>query len=108
MPKGGFVYIVSNKSRTVLYIGSSSSIWNRMFKHKKGTYVGFARKYGCVDLLYYEEFVNIADAVKRERQMKEWKRAWKWELIHKMNPDLKDLAADWFDEDGQLKDDYFL
>lgn len=74
-----------------------------MYKHRIGEYKGFAKKYNCTELVYFEEFDNIADAVKRERQIKDWKRAWKMEIILKMNPDLLDLSKDWFDEDGQLK-----
>ncbi len=100
--KGGYVYIITNKRRTVLYIGSSSNIKQRMFDHKNGTYPGFSKKYNCCDLLYYEFFADISDAVKRERQMKSWKRAWKLELIQKENPYMIDLSNEWFDAKGNL------
>ncbi len=100
--KPGSVYITSNKNRTVLYTGSSSFLPGRMYKHKKGVYQGFAKRYNCTDLLYYEDFNNIADAAKKEKQIKKWNREWKWELIRKMNPDLKDLSKDWFDANGNL------
>lgn len=102
--KGGWVYIISNKRRTVLYIGSSSNIRQRMFDHKNRTSDGFSKKYNCCDLLYCEFFPDIADAVKRERQMKEWKREWKLNLVKNDNPDLLDLSKDWFDENGTLKE----
>lgn len=101
--KGGYVYIVSNKWRTVLYTGSSSAIHQRMFNHKRGFYKGFSKKYNCCDWLYFEFFPDIADAVARERQIKEWKREWKLNLIKKDNPELLDLSKDWFDENGNLK-----
>jgi putative endonuclease len=102
--KGGYVYIISNIRRTVLYTGSSSKIRNRMYDHKHGTYKSFSKKYNCCDLMYFEFYPDIADAVKRERQIKEWKREWKWNLIKKDNPNLLDLSKDWFDENGNLKE----
>jgi putative endonuclease len=53
--------------------------------------------------MYFEFFSDIADAVKRERQIKNWKRSWKLELIKKENPQMLDLSADWFDANGNLK-----
>lgn len=102
MPKG-YAYITSNKPRTVLYTGSTINLKGRMHKHKKRFYPGFANKYGCDALMYYEEFEKITDAAKREKQIKKWLRAWKWKVIKESNPDLKDLSADWFDENGELK-----
>lgn len=91
MNYGGFVYIITNKYRTVLYIGSTTDIKRRMYEHKNGLFKGFSKKYNCCDLLYVEFFPDIADAAKRETQMKAWKRSWKLELIQKNNPLLLDL-----------------
>ena len=102
MPKG-FAYFTSNKNRTVLYGGVSSNIKGRMYKHKKKTYKGFASKYNCDELIYFEEFETITESIRREKQFKRWNRAWKWELIKANNPELKDLSANWFDENGELK-----
>ncbi len=101
MPKG-FTYIISNKRRTVLYIGVSSDIKGRMYKHKKRVYDGFAKRYNCEELIYFEEHTNMADAIKREKQMKRWSRAWKWKVIKEFNSELKDLSADWFNENWEL------
>ncbi len=103
MRKGGYIYIMSNRWRTVLYIGLTSDIKERVWQHKTGFFKGFTKKYNCVDLLYFEFFPDIGDAVVREKQMKAWKRDWKMELIKKENPDLKDLSVDWFDEQANLK-----
>ncbi len=102
MPKG-FAYFTSNPKRTVVYAGVTSTIKSRMYKHKKGAYEGFAKKYHCYHLLYFEEFATITAAIKREKQMKRWSREWKWKVIKESNPDLKDLSADWFDENGELR-----
>lgn len=102
MPKG-FVYIVSNKNRTVLYVGVTSELKVRIYKHKKRLYDGFTKRYNCDELLYFEEFTNMVNAIKREKQVKRWSKEWKWKTIREFNPDLKDLSADWFDENGELK-----
>lgn len=104
MPKHGFVYITSNKNRTVLYTGASSTIRVRMYKHKKRVYPGFAKKYNCDELLYYQEFDSILQAIKRERQIKKWNREWKLELIKKDNPELIDLSKEWFNADGEFEE----
>jgi len=89
--KGGYIYIVSNKSRTVLYTGVTSDLANRIFEHKEGKGSQFTSKYKCVDLLYYEFYSTINEAIQREKQLKKWKREWKDQLIAKFNPTLKDL-----------------
>ena len=103
MSKGGGVYIISNKNRTVLYIGVTSDIFRRMFEHKNRLINGFARQWNCMDLLYFEGHWDIGDAIVREKQMKKWKRDWKLNLIKKENPLLIDLSLEWFDENMQLK-----
>lgn len=79
MPTVGFVYITSNPKRTVLYTGASSELPIRIYKHKIGHYDGFAKKYCCYDLVWFEKFKTIGAALKREKQIKEWK----WELVKK-------------------------
>lgn len=74
-----------------------------MFEHKNRLYKGFAKKWNCVDLLYFEGHWDIGDAIVRERQMKKWKRAWKLDLIKIDNPLLIDLSSEWFNENLELK-----
>ena len=85
------MYIVSNKNRTVLYIGVTSDLSSRSDEHKKGLGSSFTKKYNCTDLVFYEFFESIEAAIEREKQLKKWKRAWKDELIKGFNPALKDL-----------------
>ncbi len=92
----GFTYIMSNINHTVLYIGVTNNIERRVFEHKTAIGSKFATRYNCVELVHLEHFASIADAIAREKQLKNWKSDWKWELIKKDNPKLKDLAADWF------------
>ena len=89
--KRGYVYIVSNKSRNVIYIGVTSNLKGRIWKHRKGKGSVFARKYKLKYLVYYEEFSHIQDAIDREKQLKNWHREWKFNLIKEENPTLKDL-----------------
>ena len=91
MKKGGYIYIVSNKSRSVFYTGVTSNLRVRSHQHKTNEGSAFTKKYQCTDLIYYEFFDYIVDAIKREKQLKKWRRAWKEKLIRSINPGLQDL-----------------
>ena len=92
MKLGGCVYIITNQHQTVLYTGVTSDLRGRIYKHKTKKYVGsFSANYNCDKLIYYETFGRIEDAIAREKQLKKWNRAWKDELIKKINPEWKDL-----------------
>ena len=87
-----YVYIVTNKRNGTLYIGQTDDIGARIQQHQNGILRGFAHKYGCKRLVWFEEHPTRAAAFKRERQMKSWRRAWKIELIEKSNPHWLDIA----------------
>lgn len=89
--KRGWVYIAGNYTRTVLYTGSTSNLRVRIAQHKNGLGSSFTRRYNVTDLLFFEEYPDIETAIKRERAIKEWQRAWKLELIMTLNPKLEDL-----------------
>ena len=92
-----FVYILSNKKRGVLYIGVTSELGKRIEEHKNKNFDGFTKKYNVDKLVYYES-VNDADmAIEGEKNLKNWKRDWKIQLIEKYNPEWKDLYYDMFD-----------
>jgi len=95
-----YVYILSNKMRTVLYIGVTNDIGRRMFEHKTGHGSSFCKKYNLTDLMYYEEYPSNVSAISREKQLKNWHREWKWNLIKKDNQYLNDLSKDWFTREG--------
>ncbi|MBP3614088.1 MAG: GIY-YIG nuclease family protein [Bacteroidaceae bacterium] len=94
-----WVYIMSNRTRTVLYIGVTNDLYRRYVEHKTGVIEGFTKKYRCHYLIYYEEYKFIEDAIKREKELKGWNRAKKENLIASVNPQKKDLAEEmeWFD-----------
>ena len=96
LKKEGYLYILSNKNRTTLYTGVTSDIKKRILEHRSGLGSKFTRKYGITDLIYYELAKSIYDAIKREKQIKNWHREWKLNLIKSVNPEMKDLAANWY------------
>lgn len=87
----GYVYVMSNTQRTVLYIGVTSDLENRVYEHENGEMDGFAKKYNCHDLIYYEILDDIESAIRREKAMKKWNREWKEKQIKEMNPNMKRL-----------------
>lgn len=89
------VYIVSNFARTVFYIGVTNNLQTRTREHRNNEGGAFTSKYKCHYLMYYEDYADIRNAIAREKQLKNWLREWKIELIRKDNPDLIDLAKDW-------------
>lgn len=89
--KQGWVYILTNRRNGTLYIGVTSDLPQRIAQHREGLIGGFAWKYGLKMLVWYQHFGNLHDARRREVQMKEWKRAWKIELIEAANPEWRDL-----------------
>jgi putative endonuclease len=89
--KNFFVYILASKRNGTLYTGSTDDLGKRIWEHKSKAIKGFTEKYGVDKLVWYEAHETREAAFRRERQIKEWKRAWKLALIEEMNPDWKDL-----------------
>ena len=89
-----YIYILSNSTRTMTYIGVTSDLKKRITEHKSDMGSLFARKYHLKFLIYFEEFSEIHQAIAREKQLKNWHKEWKWNLVKSMNPDLKDLYED--------------
>lgn len=88
---GGYVYIITNKSRGTLYIGVTSNLPRRMFEHKEGLMEGFSKRYGLKMLVYWQAFDRIEQAIQQEKNMKRWPREWKINAILALNPDWNDL-----------------
>ena len=88
-----YVYILTNAYNTVFYIGVTNNISKRFFEHKTGLIKGFTKKYRVKKLVYLEEYNDINEAIKREKQLKNWHRAWKINLIKKVNPEFNDLSV---------------
>jgi putative endonuclease len=95
------VYIMASKKHGTLYTGVTSALYNRVCNHKNKTFKGFTAKYDVNMLVWYEHHVSMHDAIRREKQIKAWKRAWKIKTIEIMNPAWKDLH-DHIDTDATL------
>ena len=92
MHKGGATYIITNQHHTVLYIGSTSDLKQRIHRHRVGYYPqAFSLKYSVYKLVYHEGFPTIKEAINREYQLKAGPRKKKIELINTMNPQWRDL-----------------
>ncbi|MBP6882061.1 MAG: GIY-YIG nuclease family protein [Candidatus Levybacteria bacterium] len=89
-----FVYILSNATNTVLYIGVTNNLERRVYEHKNELIDGFTKKYNLKKLVYFEETSDITSAIAREKQLKNWRREWKLNLIKNLNPGLLDLDAE--------------
>lgn len=84
---------MTNNSNKVLYIGVTSDLTKRVMQHKNHVYEGFTEKYNCTKLVYFEECNDINSAIRREKQLKNWHRDWKNNLVNQSNKDWNDLAV---------------
>lgn len=93
-----YVYILANKKNGTLYAGMTNDIARRAVRHKGGRANQFAAKYDVRKLVYYEKHKNVEDAIKRERQVKKWRRQWKIKMIEKFNQSWEDLFGEIIDK----------
>lgn len=87
------VYILTNRRRGTLYIGVPSYLCSRVLQHREGKVAGFTKTYGINAVVWFESHDIMETAIKREKQLKEWRRTWKIELIERTDPDWLDLFA---------------
>ena len=92
--KDYYIYILTNTNNNVFYIGVTNNLERRVLEHKTGIIEGFTKKYKVHKLVYFEVCGNINDAIAREKQLKNWHREWKINLILRNNPNMKDLYDD--------------
>ena len=85
------VYILVSKPYGTFYVGVTSDLHQRMAQHDQGLIEGFAKKYGIKTLVYYELHETMDTAIKREKLLKRWNRAWKYRIIEQMNPEWQNL-----------------
>ena len=85
---------MTNQPRGSLYIGVTSDLMKRIWQHKNKMVKGHTGKYNLTQLVWYERHETAESAIKREKNMKEWQRAWKIRLIEESNPDWYDLSDD--------------
>jgi putative endonuclease len=91
----GLVYILASKPYGTLYIGVTSALFLRIEQHQRGVGSKFVKKYRVNRLVYFEEYPLYTDAIRRETNLKRWKREWKIALIEKVNPRWMDLLENW-------------
>jgi putative endonuclease len=85
------VYILASQKHGTLYIGVTNDLIRRVYEHRTDAVAGFTRKYAVHTLVYYELTENVEAAIRREKRLKKWSRAWKIKLIEDSNPDWTDL-----------------
>ncbi len=98
-----YVYILTNWSNKVLYIGVTNNLERRLFEHKNKLVKGFTEKYNVNKLVYFESTSYVLEAIAREKQLKGWLRQKKIGLISATNPEWVDLSDGWFEEDSSLR-----
>jgi putative endonuclease len=86
------VYIMSNRRRTTFYIGVTGCLPYRLWLHRLGKGSKFTARYQLVDLVYFELFDSMVEAIERDTQLKNWHRQWKIDRIKSVNPEMVDLA----------------
>ena len=86
-----YVYILASRIGGTLYIGVTNNLVRRVYEHRSKVIDGFTKDYDVWRLVYYEQFEDVEAAIRREKRLKKWNRAWKIELIEKTNPNWVDL-----------------
>jgi len=89
-----YVYTLASRIGGTLYVGITNDLIRRVFEHKSKSTPGFTERYDVAKLVYFEQFDDPENAIKRERRIKKWNRAWKIRLIEEFNPNWEDLYAD--------------
>ena len=86
-----YVYLLASRRKGTVYVGVTNDLAKRVWQHKQGLVEGFTKRYGVRTLVWYEQTESIEAAIVREKQIKNWNRDWKIELIEASNPEWKDL-----------------
>jgi len=94
MTQNSYVYILASRRNGTLYIGVTSDLVKRVWEHKNKFIDGFTKEHGVDKLVYYCIFLDIKEAIKREKEIKKWNRSWKLRIIEEINPEWKDLYDD--------------
>ncbi|PKL75980.1 MAG: GIY-YIG nuclease [Candidatus Melainabacteria bacterium HGW-Melainabacteria-1] len=86
-----YVYLMASQANGTLYTGYTNDLIRRVWEHRNRLVPGFTSRYGVCRLVWYEQHVDVREALKREKQLKSWNRAWKISLIQAQNPEWEDL-----------------
>jgi|SRR3989344_1586805 len=99
--KNYYVYILTNKNKTAFYIGVTNNLERRIYEHQQELIEGFTKQYKLKKLIYFEEYPSVLEAIAREKQLKNWHRDWKINLIKSINPQLLDLSENNYNLDAE-------
>ncbi|HVW93716.1 MAG TPA: GIY-YIG nuclease family protein [Devosia sp.] len=94
MAKTFIVYMMASRRDGTIYIGVSGNPLGRIWQHKNDSFEGFTKRYGAHRLVWYEVHESAEAPIRREKQLKEWHRAWKVRLIEEHNPEWRDLYSE--------------
>jgi putative endonuclease len=94
--KDSYIYILTNHAETTFYVGVTSNLEKRIYEHKNNLISGFSSKYKLHKLVYFERSNSLKEAINREKQLKNWHRQWKVNLIKEFNHNFDDLSKNWF------------
>ena len=86
-----WVYVLASRIGGTLYIGVTNDLARRVYQHREGMVDGFTKKYNVHRLVHFEQFDDAENAIRREKRLKAWNRAWKIRLIEASNPNWIDL-----------------
>ena len=100
---GGYVYILTDKPRGVLYTGVTSALQRRVSQHRQNLTPGFSSKYQCKSLVWYERHESMTSAIQREKSIKRYRREWKLNLIEGFNPSWDDLFERCYERDNPFR-----
>lgn len=94
-----YVYLLASRSKA-LYVGVTGTLYDRVWQHKLKLVEGHTQRYNIDRLVYFEKYLHPEEAIRREKQLKGWRRVKKVSLIEQRNPDWDDLAAEWIQPDA--------
>jgi len=94
MDKDYYVYVLASQRNGTLYVGVTSNLIKRIWEHKNKVIQGFTQKYSVDKLVYFEQYRDPENAIKREKRLKRYNRQWKLELVEKENPEWRDLYTE--------------
>ena len=86
-----YVYTLASQRNGTLYTGVTNDLVRRVYEHREGLADGFTKKHGVKSLVHFEVFESVENAIQREKQLKDWRRVWKVDLIEQSNPYWRDL-----------------
>lgn len=92
--RGGWVYIMADRYRGTMYVGVTADIRSRVYQHRTGDGSDFCHRYGLNRLVWADHSTSIVSAIEHEKRLKRWRRAWKFDLIERANPEWRDLFDD--------------